>query len=149
MAQPITVDSEKVEEMLRKAPAIVTKHLNKVLDRSAIIADRELTKEAPIAVTGQLKENRVVEKNFERIIGSRQKYAYWVVKGTKPHWTSVRNLESWANLRGLNPFAVQKSIATKGTKANNYVARARRNAKPDIDRIAEAGLKDMVKEITR
>ena len=56
------------------------------------------------------------------------KYADYVEKGTKPHWTSVHNLERWANLKGINPYALQHSIATHGTKAHPFEEKVYRRA---------------------
>lgn len=68
-------------------------------------------------------------------------YAEPVEKGTKPHWTSVREgtpLRKWADDHGINPYALQHSIAKKGTKPTRFVRKtfdsAKRRVEDDIVR---------------
>ena len=66
----------------------------------------------------------------------------WIVwKGSRPHWTSVRNLEGWAYRHGINPYALQRSIAEKGTRPNPFVERAQREMRmvlpPGMRRVAQ------------
>jgi len=51
-------------------------------------------------------------------------YAMYVEEGTAPHWTSVDNLKKWAKdkLGDENlAYALQKSIAVKGTKPHPFI----------------------------
>jgi hypothetical protein len=53
--------------------------------------------------------------------GPTQKYGEGVENGRPPHVVSPKALEGWARRRGLNPYAVARSIAKKGTKAHPYL----------------------------
>jgi hypothetical protein len=54
-------------------------------------------------------------------IGPLQPYGEAVERGRPPHVVSPKALEGWARRRGLNPYAVARSIAKKGTKAHPYL----------------------------
>lgn len=54
-------------------------------------------------------------------IGPTQPYGAGVEYGRPPHVVSPKALEGWARRRGLNPYAVARSIAKKGTKAHPYL----------------------------
>ena len=51
-------------------------------------------------------------------------YSAYVEFGARPHWTSVKNLEGWADRHGISPYAVQYSIAKKGTPAQPFLGPA-------------------------
>lgn len=55
---------------------------------------------------------------------SEAPYSAYVEFGSKPHWTSIKNLEGWAKRHGIPAGAVQYSIATKGTRAQPFMAPA-------------------------
>lgn len=68
-------------------------------------------------------------------VGPTVKYAIYVHRGTKPHWVSARHLAPWAKAKGLNVYALQKSIAKKGTKANPFMDRTAKRAEKGVQRI--------------
>ena len=45
--------------------------------------------------------------------------------GTDPHWPPIEPLKRWAQQRGINPYAVQKSISKKGTDPHPWLNPAR------------------------
>lgn len=61
---------------------------------------------------------------FKAEISPHTKYAIYVHQGTSPHWVPIAALAPWARRHGINPYAVQRSIAKKGTKANPFMDRA-------------------------
>jgi hypothetical protein len=67
--------------------------------------------------------------------------------GTAPHYVSPRVLAPWAEKKGLNPFAVSKSIQKKGTKANPFFADTVEYSEKGIDRIFKDALTKITKEI--
>jgi len=73
--------------------------------------------------TGELSKSIKVELNVKKmsINLSFLEYGLYLDTGTKPHWTSVRNLQTWANAKGINVYALQASIAKKGTKAHPWL----------------------------
>lgn len=48
-------------------------------------------------------------------------YGLYVELGTEPHWAPIKALEGWATRKGINPYAVQRSIATFGTQPQSFM----------------------------
>lgn len=60
-------------------------------------------------------------------------YGVFVEEGTKPHWTSVKNLIPWAHRHGMNPYAVQRAIAKRGTKGAHMFQEGLENSGASIE----------------
>ena len=91
--------------------------------------------------------DKIMAENGKDIEAAKAKYADYVEKGTKPHWTSVRNLESWARFRGINPYVLQRSIARKGTKAHPFEQRTAQRAIAFATKDMQQQLDKSMKEI--
>jgi len=73
--------------------------------------------------TGALAQSikvRIDTRKF-RIRLSFLEYGEYLDKGTKPHMVPVDAIRPWAKAKGLNEWAVAKSIAKKGTKAHPWL----------------------------
>ncbi|MDY6834154.1 MAG: hypothetical protein SVY53_05065 [Chloroflexota bacterium] len=66
-------------------------------------------------------------------VGTHSKYAKPVEFGSKPHWTSVRNLEGWARRHHVNPYAVQRKIAKHGTPAHRMFELGWKSSERDVE----------------
>lgn len=92
-------------------------------------AIQNTAKQLAPADLGELREeifSTVIERR-DSISGdvlSAADYSAYVEFGARPHWTSVRNLEGWAERHGISPYAVQYSIAKKGTPAQPFMTPA-------------------------
>lgn len=60
--------------------------------------------------------------------------AIYVARGTRPHWAPVGALIGWAARHGMNPYALQRSIAKRGTRPNPWFENAVDQAAPSIMR---------------
>jgi len=76
-----------------------------------------------------------------------KKYGKHVEFGTRPHWVSVKALERWAKKKGISPYAVQKSIARKGTKKHPFLIPAFTKNKEFIQQQFKGALKRITKEL--
>lgn len=127
MKVTIISDKKELEQAITKAPEQVVYGIRRALRRAGIRAQAGLRREAPVGVSGELRrEITVKEKGLSVEVGSESKHNRYVVSGTRPHWVSVRRgspLRRWAESKGISPYAVQHSIARKGTRSNNYVER--------------------------
>jgi hypothetical protein len=47
-------------------------------------------------------------------------YAYWVDKGSPPHYVPISKLIGWAERHDANPYAVQAGIAANGTRPRPF-----------------------------
>lgn len=119
----VVVDDKEWQEALTKAPELCVDYLHNTLKRTAIQGERYFRKNMPAGTTGMLRKSttHTFHNKLEVSVGPTAKHAIFVENGTKPHWTSVKNLEKWANLRGINPYALQRGIAKHGTKAQPFL----------------------------
>ncbi len=125
----ITIEIHGLDELVRKIndPALLGEPLRNFMSKSLsqiggqiaqrtpvdtarlrssfLTADAKAIDVSPIPKWGQLKSN--VE------------YGLFAEVDTRPHWTSIRNLIPWAHRHGINPFALQRKIARKGTKGKH------------------------------
>lgn len=122
MGAVIRVDDRVVREALAIAPAKVVRGIEMSLRRSAVFGQRQYRINMPAGATGYMRRSATF--HFSTRVSVKveptAEYADYVDTGTKPHWTSVKNLERWAKIKGLNPYAVQRGIAKHGTKAHPF-----------------------------
>lgn len=117
------VDDKAVRKALSVAPRAIVEAINLSLRRTAVYTQRCFRQNMPAGTTGNLRRS-VTYKFLNKVtvqVEPSAKYADYVEHGTRPHWTSVRNLERWANLKGINPYALQHSIAKHGTRPHPYL----------------------------
>lgn len=138
-----------VISLVEKAPAIAEKHIDLAIRRSLARVRGEINRESPYGVSQKhLRDAWVFEfARFEGTLKSEVPYAAAVEYGTRPHYVSPEQLAPWAQSKGLNPYAVSKSIAKKGTKANPFFQRAVNTATPGVliefDKAIQGIIKDM------
>lgn len=150
----ITVQDQKVVAMLASAPTALSTRLRQVIERAAITVQREMIQEAPIAVTGDLRRSihyEVAPSVFQAVIEPDIVYAGSVEAGGPPRWVSVKPgtpLEKWAKLKGLNPYAVQRSIARKGTQPHPFVKPTYEKTKDEVEAGIEVGITQVLQEIS-
>ncbi|EKD89640.1 MAG: hypothetical protein ACD_33C00022G0001 [uncultured bacterium] len=88
-----------------------------------------------------------IKKNM--LIVQLAKHAIYLDKGTRPHMPPVDKIKKWAASKGINVWALAKSIAKKGTKAYPFLYRFDDIANSYIDDIAEAYSKDIIYDIDK
>ena len=138
MASTITIEIPALGDLLRdlqKAGAYGEQQLKTALRRGAIIIQRAERIEAPRDTSNMANRIDVSETGpLEVTISPRANYSETVHKGRRPGApVSAKSLEGWARRKGLNPYAVAKSIERKGTKANPFVARAVDDVKGQVN----------------
>jgi Bacteriophage HK97-gp10, putative tail-component len=149
----IAVKDENVRRLFERAPQLITRRLKSLVEASAIDVLREMRIAAPVAVTGQLRGSIryvVSPLRIQAEIKPEVNYAEPVEYGTKPHLVSVAEgtpLRAWAKLKGINPYALQASIAKKGTKAHPFVEPTYRKMKPVVEADIAAGMTKLVGEL--
>jgi hypothetical protein len=137
-------------ELAEKYPAIAEKHVNRAIARSLVRILGEEKSQAPFGVTGNLRDNWTT--TFGRFTGSLRSnapYSMAVHEGTAPHYVSPAQIKRWAEARGLNPFAVAKSIARKGTRANPFLRRSVDAVQSSVDGEFAQGLDGLVAELAK
>lgn len=139
---------KKVQDIASKYPAIAEKHVNKGIAKIFVRILGGVTKNAPFGVTGHLRDNWETNiGGFQGTLRSKQAYGGSVEYGTRPHKVSGEALKDWAKRRGLNPFAVAKSIAKKGTKANPFLKKTTTELNDKFDEILQQTINDITKDM--
>lgn len=139
---------DKVIKIADTYPAVAEKHINRAIKTSINLIAGVVATKAPRGVTGDLRN--AWKKEFSRFFGrisSGVEYSMAVEYGTAPHYVSPKQLAPWAQKKGLNPYAVSKSIQKKGTKANPFFQETADYASDGIDRVFAQALVDITKEI--
>lgn len=141
---------QKLTNLSENFPVIAEKHVNRAIKVALEVTLGATRAKAPQGATRELVTAWSLDMHrFRGILKSNTPYAMAVHEGTPPHYVSPRALMPWAEKKGLNPFAVAKSIAKKGTKANPFF----KNAVDHIqggggyDKIFGKALEDITKEI--
>jgi hypothetical protein len=151
----VVVDSQDVEEMLHRAPAKVKSTLQSLVLRSLIETQREMRKNASVGLGGGRGLRGSIRFFVSRTglsgtVEPTAKYALPVEEGSRPHWVSIKDgspLKEWADLKGINAFALQRSIAVKGTKPHPFVKPTSLTMTPRIYEIFNKGVSTMIGDL--
>jgi hypothetical protein len=149
----IRIDIDQVSRVFAVAPQLAQARMRLLIDASAVDVQRELRIAAPVGSSGNLRRAIRYTYNPSSIsaeITPEAPYTDAVEFGSRPHWTSARpgtSLAKWANMKGINPYAVQRSIATKGTKAHPFVRPTYNKMRPRVERDINAGINRFVEEV--
>lgn len=140
----------KLQKLADKFPALSEKHVGKAIRRSLVRVFGAEKREAPVGVSGQLRDRwSIVTGRFEGALKSEVSYGVAVHDGTLPHRVSATAIAPWARKKGLNPWAVAKSISKKGTKANPFLKRAIDGEKRNIDKDFQTAIDEIGSEVTK
>lgn len=147
------IEDAQVRALFERAPAMVTSRLKSLVEAAAIDVQREMRIAAPVAVTGQLRGSIryvVSPMQIQAEIKPEVQYAEDVEFGTKPHPVSVAEgtpLLKWAKLKGINPYALKRSIERKGTKKHPFVEPTYTKMKPVVEAAIATGMSRLVEEL--
>lgn len=149
MAQSFTIKIENAGALARalsRAPAIMTKYLNRALDASAIAVFDEREKEVP-KDTGQLSATMQWKRaGLSARIFPTKEYAEFVHEGTRPHTitTSKRSLYN----RKTGVF-FGKTVHHPGNKPNRFLPRMLGNAESKVQGYFREALYLATNEMTK
>lgn len=151
----VSFDNKRVKHLLEVAPIATRLRLRQLIEGAAIDIQREERIQAPVGVHGGSGLRGSIRyqfnaENLEAVVLPVISYAEDVEKGTQPHWTSARSgssLYQWARLKGINPYAVQRSIARKGTKPHPFVKPTYNKMKPRVERDIASGITKLTEDL--
>lgn len=154
MATQINVHIPALGDLIRdlaKAGEYGEQQLRTALRRGAVIIQRGERIEAPRDTSNLANRIDIIESGpLEMTIGPRAKYSIEVHEGRRPGSAPPASaLESWARRKGLNPYAVAKSIQRKGTKPNPFVARAVDEVKGQVNQEFDAAASKVAQFLAR
>lgn len=149
----IKIEIENLNEIrtaLIQSPVIVAKYINKAI-KQALMIDlwNAKQKTTPVDLSNLKGTWNSKFSNLYGELGPNAKYALPVHEGSRPHWVGIKHIEGWARRHGINPYALQKSIAKKGTKANPFLQEAINIAQPNINKRFNVALQSALNEIAR
>lgn len=133
----ITVDATSVVAMLGRTAEELKAVMVEQLTTVSELVKEEMRKRASVGVGGDngLRGSIgfvIVPGLLKSEIKPSAAYGDAVETGSRPHWISAKKgspLELWAAQKGINVYALQHSIAMKGTKPHPYI-------KPTYDEVA-------------
>lgn len=125
----------RVLDIFEQAGKFGETQLKRALSRGAILLQRAEREEAPRDTSNLAGNINIIDLGpMETMISPKANYAEPIHNGRLPgNPPPASALESWARRKGLNPYAVSKSIGQKGTKPNPFVARALENSQQGIN----------------
>lgn len=139
---------DEVKKGLNEAPIFFAKNIDKAIHHSIEEVRKNVLDYAPSGAGNDLRLRwDTIFKPLYGALISGVKHGIFVHEGTKPHWTSIKNLADWARLRGLNVYALQRSIAKKGTKANPFLAKAVDAAENKINQFFKEAVEKSLEDI--
>ncbi|SIS11370.1 HK97 gp10 family phage protein [Williamsia sterculiae] len=136
----IKIDQQQVADLFRRAPAAAVARFSKMTLRNAIRIQREMRERAGVGVTGDLRRSvtyTIDTHGLSAEIRPTASYAEAVEWGSPPRHVSAAPgtpLARWADQKGLNPYAVQASIAAKGTVAHPFIRPTYDAMRPVVER---------------
>lgn len=147
------VDVSELEDLIKQLENLAGVALDKQFSHDVFILGKEIQKAARKLAPFDTNAMRLsIESSISKEIGGiavevgpTQPYGKYVEYGTRPHPVPVAAIAGWAKRKGLNPYAVAKSIAKKGTKAHPFMAPALQESDPLITRITEEALEHAIK----
>lgn len=124
----VKIDDRAFQTALGRAPDTIKQGTHSMLERAGIQTQGIMRRRVNTGVSGELKKSiRYTFENFLTVsVYPAAKHAAPHEYGTKPHWVSVRRgtpLYQWSRMKGINPYAMQRAIAKKGTKPHPYLQR--------------------------
>ena len=139
----------KLIVQIERYPQISEKYVNNAINRSLVRILGQEKQQAPVGVSANLRDNWKVDiGRFQGSLKSMAPYGMAVHQGTAPHYVSGETLKAWAARKGLNPWAVAKSIAKKGTKANPFLQRSIQVENENINNEFSNALNAILKEVS-
>lgn len=160
MSKDFTIEVKGLDaliDMAEKYPAISEKHINGAIKNSLIRIQDQAKKNAPSGDTQQLRQNwNLTMGRFYGSLesGARNKgfsYGIAVEFGRSPGKPiPVKDnpmFQLWATRRGLNPYAVSKSIQKKGTKGRPFFKKSIDGQKENVDREFDKALSGIMESL--
>lgn len=135
----ITVRVTGLAEAERKlGPQVLARPVRNWFERSTIAIQNEARERAPVD-TGRLRNNimRQIDSSLVPrwgLVGTDVHYSVYVHQGTRPHWPPIAPIRAWARRHRVNPYAVQRAIARRGTRARPFLRDGMNAALPAVQR---------------
>ena len=144
---PVTLRLEGADRLsaaLHRAPETVTSEQARAMTASLLLVEGD-ARRGVRQDTRQLA-NSITHRQTQRgqtlvgAVGPSARWGLYVERGTRPHYPPVAALVGWARRHGVSPYAVQRAIGRRGTRARPFLAPAfTKNAARIVALFARAG----------
>lgn len=117
-----------------------------LIDSAELVKTTEQAK-ASQGVTGDLKKSIAIDYDMKArtaTIAPQADYALYVELGTRPHMPPVDAITPWAEMHGLNPWAVAMGIKKHGTQPHPFVQPTVEETEPVILSNAEIAVAKVI-----
>lgn len=145
------VNRREFERAFARAPKLAATHMNRAIERGATTIQRLARKESPRFESRLASSIRPRYSNLQAVVSPNVNYAAAVHEGRDPgHPVPVqpgRGIHKWATKKGLNPYAVAKSVERKGTEGNPFMERAFEQGRGDVESEFNVALDRIVRGI--
>jgi hypothetical protein len=136
--------AEPLAAALRRAPATVAAEQARAMTASLLLVEgdarrnvRHDTRQLMNSITSRQRQRG---QTLVGEVGPSVRYGLYVERGSRPHYPPVAALTGWARRHGMSPYAVQRAIGRRGTRARPFLAPAfTRNAARIVALFARAG----------
>lgn len=137
----VFADTE-IDENVQQATYIAGVEVQKVARRLSAIDTGALRRSIGVSQVS------IGTSALKTIIAPTEKYAPSIEFGRPPGtYVSPKALAVWASRKGLNPYAVSKSIYKKGSPAQPFLFPAFEEKKSDILKIVQKGIDNAIERL--
>jgi hypothetical protein len=143
----VTMEAGEAVAALEGAAVELGTALDAWLIESAELVKQTEQEKVSVGVTGDLQKSIGIEydmKNRTAVVAPGESYALGVELGTGPHMPPVDALTPWAEMHGLNPWAVAMGIKKHGTAPHPFVQPTVEETRPVILSNAEIAVAKII-----
>lgn len=145
----IVFDGASTISFLRKVTEGLPQAILDQLTAVSTVVAGVMREKASQGATGDLKRSirPVIDPELNTaVIKPSAPYGDAVETGSKPHWAPIGPLIPWAEMHGINPYALRWSIAQKGTQPHPYIVPTYDQTAPQVPSMFAEGLKALFLE---
>jgi hypothetical protein len=168
---------DELEKALKKAPTATVKVLLGAMQEATVVAQREIVERTPVAwgnLAGSInRQVRASSSGVEGIVGTNVPYALWVEEDTKHHWPPLEPILAWVQKKKIAgvysiktqrrlggkatrvaqdrqmAYMIARKIARDGTTGQHMFRDGLQAATPEIRRIFDEAIQDIVAVLGR
>jgi hypothetical protein len=144
---PVTLrlaGADRLTAALRRSPEVVAAEQARAMTASLLLVEgdarRNVRQDSRRLMNSITHRQRQQGHSLVGQVGPSARYGLYVERGSRPHFPPVAALAGWARRHGVSPYAVQRAIGRRGTRARPFLAPAfTKNAARIVALFARAG----------
>lgn len=124
---------------LERYPQVLDQEMRRAMNASLTLLEADQRRHVPMDTRALMGSITSTIEGTGAVLtgraGPTRRYGLFVEKGTRPHWAPISALAGWARRHGVSPFAVQRAIRRRGTRAQPFIGPSLPRQRPAIERI--------------